>query len=293
MAQSEPVSQDIKINAHIHGSLLQPRTPTDDLAIIIPGSGPTDRNGNQQFTRNDALLKLAQELAKKNIATFRYDKKVLTLLEQDALEEDKLRFDEFVDDAISSVRFFKERSSYRNIYFIGHSQGALVGMLAAQKVPVQGYISLAGAGQSIDQTIINQIRLQMPALTENAQDAFATLKENGRVKDYSPALESILSPSVQAFMASWMQYDPKDEIKKLTIPILLIGGSKDIQSSEAEFRQLQDAKPDATSAFITDMNHVLRKIEGNDLENTKSYNEPFRPIMNEVVTEISTFIKAR
>jgi len=290
IGQQNYISKDIKINDHINGTLLQPKTPTDNLAIIIPGSGPTDRNGNQQLTRSDALKKLAEALGGKNIATYRYDKKVLTLLEENALKEEKLRFEEFIEDAINTVAFFREKSSYRNIYIVGHSQGSLVGMVAAQQSQIQGFISLVGAGQSIDQTILSQIALQMPGLEKSTKDAFTTLKEKGKVKAYNPALESILRPSVQSFMASWMNYDPTVEIKKLQIPVLIIGGSKDIQSSEKEFKQLQDAKPDAKAVFIDKMNHVLRRIDGNDLENSKSYNEPLRPIMSELIDEIVSFI---
>jgi len=166
----------------------------------------------------------------------------------------------------------------------------LVGMLAAQQSQIQGFISLAGAGQSIDQTILSQIALQMPGLEESTKQAFITLKEKGKVKTYNPALESILRPSTQSFMASWMKYDPTVEIKKLKIPVLIIGGSKDIQSSEKEFTQLQKAKPDAKAVLVDKMNHVLRRIDGNDLENSKSYNEPLRPIVPELIDEITSFI---
>lgn len=287
---SKSSSREIRINAQLLGTLLQPARSTDRLVIIIPGSGPTDRNGNKQLTRNDALKKLAEGLAQQGIASFRYDKKVLTLLEQGILDEDSLRFEEFIENAVSSIRFFRTKNDYRHIYIIGHSQGSLVGMVAAQQTPVEGFISLAGAGQAIDKTILSQIALQMPGLEESAQQAFNILKEKGQVKEYNPALESILRPSVQGFMASWMRYNPQEEIKKINTPILIIGGTRDVQSSEKEFVQLQTAQPDATHILIPDMNHVLRKIEGNDLENTKSYNEPNRPIMTAVVDHIARFI---
>lgn len=288
--QQDRVSKDLKVNAHINGTLLQPKTPTENLVIIIPGSGPTDRNGNQQLTRSDALKKLAEALVDQNIASFRYDKKVLTLLNENALQEEKLRFEEFIEDAITTVTFFRKKSSYRNIYIVGHSQGSLVGMIAAQQSDVQGFVSLAGAGQSIDQTILSQIALQMPRLEESTKNAFNTLKEKGKVKDYNPALESILRPDTQAFMSSWMNYDPTEEIKKIKVPVLIIAGSKNIQASEKEFKSLQAAKPDAKAVLIDKMNHVLRRIEGTDLENSKSYNEPLRPIMPELIDAITAFI---
>lgn len=290
-AQNTPIERDVKVNQYVYGTLLQPKEGADNLIIIIPGSGPTDRNGNQQLTRNNSLRILAEKLAASGIATFRYDKRVLTLLKKGALQEEKLRFDDFVEDAVATVNYFSSRNRYANIYIIGHSQGSLVGMIAAQQSKVSGYISLAGPGQTIDQTILSQIALQMPDLKDKAQDAFTQLKENGKVKKYSPALSSIFRPETQPFMASWMQYDPKAEIQKLQIPVLIVNGTNDIQVDTNEAKALAEAKPDASLVLVENMNHVLRIIEGTDpLENTKSYNEPRRPISEELINVIKDFI---
>ncbi|WP_299208962.1 alpha/beta fold hydrolase [uncultured Dokdonia sp.] len=287
--QNTAAERDIKINQFVYGTLLQPQEKTENLLIIIPGSGPTDRNGNQQLTRNNSLRLLAEKVTASGIATFRYDKRVLTLLKKGALDEEKLRFDDFVEDALATVTYFKNR--YQNIYIIGHSQGSLVGMIAAQQSNIAGYISLAGPGQAIDQTILSQIALQMPDLTEKAKEAFTELKETGKVKNYSPALASIFRKETQPFMASWMQYIPTQEIKKLQVPVLIVNGTNDIQVDTKEAEALKNAKPDATLVLIENMNHVLRIIEGADgLENTKSYNESRRPISKELIEVITNFI---
>lgn len=288
---NENRSSDVKINTFVYGTFIKPAATTNTLAIIIPGSGATDRNGNSQMSRNNSLKKLAEGLAENGIASFRYDKRIISLMKQGALQENKLRFDDFVEDAISAATYYINKGNYSSIYFVGHSQGALVGMIAAQKVEIQGFVSLCGAGQSIDKTILSQIDLQMPDLKENAAASFATLKEKGRVKDYSPALASIFRPDVQPFMASWMQYNPRREIRKLKIPTLIIGGSKDLQASVGEAEILKKAKSDAEILIVEDMNHVLFRIDGDNLENTKSYNETGRKIIPEVVTGIATFMK--
>ncbi|MFC4636172.1 alpha/beta hydrolase [Dokdonia ponticola] len=292
ITQNTPVENDVKINQYIYGTLLQPKEGANDLIIIIPGSGPTDRNGNLQLSRNNALRLLAEKLTASGIATFRYDKRVLTLLKRGNLEEEKLRFEDFVKDAVSTVNYFRDRNKYQNIYIVGHSQGSLVGMIAAQQSNVTGFISLAGPGKSIDNTIVSQIALQMPELKENAQEAFTQLKENGKVKSYSPALASIFRKESQPFMVSWMQYIPTEEIKKLQIPVLIINGTNDVQIDTKEAEDLKQAKPDAKLVLIKDMNHVLRIIESTDaLENTKSYNEANRPISQELTDVITSFIK--
>ena len=166
IAQEAPISQDIKVNSLVYGTLLQPKEKSPNLVIIIGGSGPTDRNGNQQMMQNNSLKMLAQDLAQEGTASLRYDKRIFTLLKQRALQEDKLRFDDFIEDAVSVITYFREKNTFDKIYVLGHSQGALVGMIAALQTQVDGYISLAGAGQGIDQVIVNQIGLQMPGLKE-------------------------------------------------------------------------------------------------------------------------------
>ena len=291
IAQDYGGSNDVRISDMVYGTLLTPEVPTSKIAIIIPGSGPTDRNGNQQMMRNNSLKLLAENLAQEGIASIRYDKRVLTLLKKNALQEERLDFNMFIEDAVATIEYIRQQGRFKDIYVIGHEQGSLIGMVAAQRADVQGFISLAGSGQSIDQTIIHQIGLQMPDLKDKAINAFETLKKKGRVTDYSPALTSIFRPSVQPFMASWMQYDPKVEIGKLSIPTLIINGTNDIQTSKQEAILLQEGNSDATLKYVEGMNHVLRIIEGDDLENTKSYNLTRLPLSLELGTTVSEFIK--
>ncbi len=290
LGQENYIAQDIKINSLVYGTLLQPKEKATTLVIIIAGSGPTDRDGNQQMMRNNSLKMLAQDLSKEGFATFRYDKRIFTLLKQRALQEEKLRFDDFIEDAVNTVDYFNSKNKYDKIYILGHSQGALVGLMAALQTDASGYISVAGAGQGIDQTIINQIGLQMPGLKDEAIAAFGTLKEKGSVKDFNPALTSILRKSVQPFMASWMQYDPATEIQKLDIPTLIINGTQDLQVDLKEAQSLKDAAPAAQLKIIDNMNHVLKEVSGDQLENAKSYNEPSRPLAPTLINTIVAFI---
>ena len=92
-------------------------------------------------------------------------------------------------------------------------------------------------------------------------------------------------------MFSWMKYDPQQEIKKLEMPVLIINGDNDLQVNTNEAEKLKDAKPDAELVIIENMNHIYRIIDKNDdIANQKSYNEPQRPISNEMVEQISNFI---
>ncbi|WP_460218126.1 alpha/beta hydrolase [Psychroserpens sp. MEBiC05023] len=282
-------STEIAINKHIDGTLLNPKEVNQPkLAIIIAGTGPTDRNGNQNFLNNNSLKKLAESLTTKGIATFRYDKRIVKQILKRKIDPN-ITFDDFVTDAIATITYFKKEDKYSGIYIIGHSQGSLVGMIAA-KGRVDGFISLAGAGQSIDEVITEQIGQMDPSLIEDTQKAFESLRQGQLTINYPQALESIFRADVQPFIMNWMQYKPQDIIKTLSIPILIVNGTKDLQVSVEEAKLLKDASELSDLKIIENMNHVLFVIEGDELENSKSYNESFRDISEELVNSVAKFI---
>lgn len=282
-------SQNIAINKLIEGTLLTPsKIAKPDLVIIIAGSGPTDRDGNQNFLKSNALKKLAVGLSEKNIATFRFDKRIVKQIRQGNVDM-RILFDDFVTDAVSIIDYFKNSKKFNKIYIAGHSQGSLVGLLAA-KGKADGFISLAGAGQSIDLVITEQIEKTAPMFTKDAKRLFGILKKGKTTSEYPAALNSIFNKELQPFIANWMSYNPQKELKKLDMPILIINGTKDLQVSESEAQLLKTAVPKSTLVIIKNMNHVLVTIEGGDLENSKSYNEASRKISPKLFESILSFI---
>lgn len=282
--------QELAINEWIDGTLLVPEDNSKSvLGIIIAGSGPTNRDGNQNFLKNNSLKKLAEGLSTQGIATFRYDKRIVKQIRKGKVDNNMM-FDDFVTDAISVIDYFKEKNEFKKVYVIGHSQGSLVGMLAA-KDRADGFISLAGAGQSIDAVILEQIEKTASMYTEDSKKAFEVLKQHKTTTEYPPALSSIFDITIQPFMINWMQYNPQKVIKELNMPILLINGTKDLQVSVAEANLLKEASSNSELVIIENMNHVLVTIQGDNLENSKSYNEAFRKINPSVIESIVSFIK--
>ncbi|OIQ23070.1 alpha/beta hydrolase [Lacinutrix sp. MedPE-SW] len=283
-------SKEIAINTLIDGTLLTPKDNTKaSLVIIIAGSGPTDRDGNQNFLKSNALKKLAIGLTNNNIATFRYDKRIVKQIRKNKVDKN-IMFDDFVTDAKAVIDYFKTNYAFKNIYVAGHSQGSLVGIIAA-KNRADGLISIAGAGQAIDQVILEQIEKTAPMFTEDTKRIFGVLAEGKTTTNFPPALASIFNLDVQPFIANWMSYKPQEEIKKLEMPILIINGTKDLQVSEAEAKLLNDAARTSTLKIIENMNHVMVPITGGDLENSKSYNETARTLSPQLIDSIVKFIK--
>ena len=279
---------EITVNRYVDGTLLIPENlESPPLVILIAGSGPTDRDGNQSFMKNDMLKKLAEELTKNGLATFRYDKRVVKQLKTRTFDKN-IRFDDFVNDAKSVVSYFKP--TFSSIIIAGHSQGSLVGLLAAE-AEVEGFISLAGAGKPIDQIILEQITKTAPFFKEDTKRVLEVLKNGETTTDFPPALASMFNLEIQPFMSNWMQYKPHELIENLEIPVLIINGTKDLQVSTKEAQLLKERKADAELVIIENMNHLLFEINGDDLVNTKSYNELQHPIVPEVITSIVRFIK--
>lgn len=290
-AQETFTEEELAINPYTDGTLTKPdKVENPPLVILIQGSGPTDRNGNQPMVRNDGSKKIAQQLAENGIASYRFDKRIFKMNKLNLKEAD-LRLEDFVEDVENILKYFNAEGDFEKIIVAGHSEGSLIGALAARE-KADGFISLAGAGRSIDEIIVEQIAKQSRELSENARMAFDEIAENGSTTNYNPFLESIFRPSVQPFMASWMKYDPAEEIAKLDMPVLIINGTFDIQVDVKDAELIKEAKPDAKLILIKDMNHIFREIKGDNLENTKAYNEPNRPLHPELIPHLVDFIRS-
>ncbi len=279
----------VKVNKYIEGSLVTPYSDVNvPLIILIMDAGAINKDGNDHMSKNDTFKKLAHELARSGIATYRYNKRLFTM-DKFGIKEHEISLDHFIEDAESIIEYFSRNKNYKKIFVAGHGQGSLVGMIAA-KEKANGFISIAGNAMPIDQVIIEQIAKQAPGLDKSAFVAFKELKEKGRAVSYDPALESIFRYNLQPFMKSWIKYNPTEEIAKLSMPILIIHGEKDIQVELFQAEQLTEAAPQAESLLVPNMNHILKEIKGGRLENHKSYNEPHRKIMPEVITSIVKFV---
>ncbi len=285
------LEEELKINKFTEGTLTTPENQeAESLVIFIQGSGPTDRDGNQPMMKNDGIKKIARELAENGIASYRFNKRIFKMEELKMKEED-LRFDDFSKDVEDILKYFVEEDKFKNLIVAGHSEGSLIGMLAA-KENADAFISLAGAGEPIDSIIVDQVYKMAPQLGENARMAFDEIRANGKTTNYNPMLESIFRPSVQPYLNSWMQYDPAKEIQKLDIPVLIINGSADIQVEVDQAEKLKSGNEKAELVIINNMNHIFREVESKDrLVNTKTYNEPNLPLHPELIPTITKFIK--
>lgn len=263
---------------------------TFPVALIIAGSGPTDRNGNNAQMKNNSLQMLAHELAAQGIASLRYDKRGIGESASAMISEEKLRFENYVEDAKAWASELKADSRFRELIILGHSEGSLIGMLACEQADV--FVSLAGAGRPIDVILKEQLAVQLDGkkkLLRAANEGLSKLKEGVLVEDAPVELFGLFRPSVQPYMISWMKYDPAVEISKLNIPIVIIQGSTDIQVSEEDARLLFEGhRLDSRLIIIEDMNHVLKIAPLDRTKNIETYSNPELPLAPELCRVLGT-----
>jgi uncharacterized protein len=286
-------TEEIDVNTLIKGTLFTPEKSTKKtkLVILIAGSGPTNRSGNQVGMSNNSLKYLAEGLAKEGIAVFSYDKRIFTMMKAGKIDEKTLRFEDMITDANDVFNYFKSQKKYKKILFAGHSEGSLVGMISAKKVNANGFISLAGIGRPIEVVITEQIGKQLPALKKETEENLKLLKEGKTFENKTPMLASLFRESVQPYMISWLQFNAITEIKKLEIPVLIINGTKDLQVSVTDANLLKEAYPNGQLEIIENMNHVLKEIKI-DEDNLKSYSNPDLPVVPILIEKMTAFIKS-
>ncbi|WP_431244071.1 alpha/beta hydrolase [Flavobacterium sp. P21] len=282
----------LKINIdQLYGTLTVPDvTKRCPVALIISGSGPTDRDGNNPKMKNNSLKMLAEALAKNGIASLRYDKRGIGESKASALTESTLVFENYTEDAKSWINFLKQDKRFSQLTVIGHSEGSLIGMIAGAKA--NKFISIAGAGESADKLLKEQISSKSnKQIEEMTFPIIDSLKAGNKVNKVDPLLNSLFRPSIQPYLISWFKYDPQTEIKKLTVPVLILQGSSDLQVSITDAENLSKANTNSELVIIDKMNHILKIIDGDNKANFDSYNNETLPISEVLTNKIVSFIK--
>lgn len=288
----EPITLHTK-TGELKGTLLIPDAAKKFNVIILhPGSGPTDRNGNNPLgVKAKSYRLLAEALIKKKIAILLIDKRGVGASANAGKSEQEMLFDDYVNDLADWTELMKKDKRVKKTFLAGHSEGALVAMLAAQKIKVNGYISVSGIADPIDRVIIWQLKQQSPQTSLVADSMFTRLKEGKKLDSIPPALFMLLRPSIHPYMASWMKYNPCEEIKKLTLPVLILQGNTDIQVAEEEGRKLHVCNPKTSLVIINGMNHVLKEAPADRKKNMATYTDEKLPIKSELVDEMVKFVK--
>ena len=273
----------------IQGTLVESNKDSFFLAIIIAGSGPTDRNGNNSSMTSNYLKMLADELNKNGINSFRYDKRGVSKSLGDIKSPNEIKFSDYVNDAKSIINHFKDTKKYKKIIVIGHSEGSLIGMLASKSI-TDGFISIAGAGVDYLTLIQRQLSNRAPYIKSMADPIIEQLKKNKLVDSVPPLLNNLFGTNLQRYLIDASSYHPAVEISKLNMPVLIIQGTNDIQVEVKDAEILHAASSKSRLEIIKGMNHVFRQSSENFILNLQTYANPDLPIDKNLSLIISDFI---
>lgn len=296
-AQENPLARNTPIELQtssgtIYGTLLVPTNTNTKIpvALIIAGSGPTDRDGNNPVMKNNSLKLLAESLANKGIASLRFDKRGIGASKQAAKSESDLKFDDYIQDVIAWINLIKQENLFSKIIVIGHSEGSLIGMNAAKEA--NGFISLSGAGNSADFILKDQLSAQGKQIQDMCFPIIDSLKAGKLVSNISPILNSLFRESVQPYMISWFKHNPQADLAQLNYPCLIVQGDNDLQVSIKEAQLLASVSDRHKLVIIEKMNHVLKTIDSRERAvNLAAYSNPTMPISTALTEAIVNYIK--
>lgn len=262
------------------------------VAVIIAGSGPTDRDGNQSGMKNNSLKMLADGLYKANIATLCFDKRGVGASKKASPGEENLRFEHYIEDVRGFISLLKKDKRFSEVIVIGHSEGALIGLVASlENKQVGKYVSLAGIGSNLADVMKEQLSSQPGAVKEQAYNCIDRLQKGETFSDVPVYLQSLFRPSVQPYLISAFKYNPVELMSRLIIPSLIIQGATDIQVSVKDAELLAKANPKAKKVILKDVNHVLKHCTATDQQSQiATYTNPSLPVSSELITAVVEFI---
>lgn len=278
----------------IYGTLDAASETPAPVVLIIPGSGPTDRNGNSGQLRSDTYERLASALAADSVASVRYDKRGVGESAGAMTAERDLRFETYIDDAAAWLRQLRGDRRFSRIVVAGHSEGSLIGMIAVQRAPADAFVSLEGAGRPGPAILREQLEPRLaPGLYAQADAIIAQLQEGHTVADVPPELAPLFRPSVQPYLISWFRYDPAVEITKVRLPVTIVQGTADVQVGMADAEALYHANRSARFVVIGGMNHALRYASDTSSQGAilRGYEDPLLPVDPRVVEAVASLVR--
>lgn len=283
----------------IAGTLLDPGG-TGPVIVILPGSGPTDRNGNNPMGVLAAPYRmLAEALATRGVATLRADKRGLFGSKTAIADPNRVTIAEYADDAHAWAALVAHRTGRRCVWLLGHSEGGLVALQAAQKPGgLCGIILIASPGRPLG-TVMREQFAANPANAAIRPSALAMIDslEAGRTVDpesLPPPLAQLFPARVQPFMIDLFSQNPAKLAAAVHIPMLVVQGERDIQVAVADARALAAAVPKATLVLIPKVNHVLKTVEADDrAANLATYGDSALPVSPVLVDTIAAFVTGK
>ena len=265
------------------------------VVVIVPGSGPTDRDGNQPATglgATDSYKLLAEGLAAAGIASLRIDKRGMYGSRGAIPDGNDVTIAAYADDLRGWVGLAATLAP--SVWVAGHSEGGLVALVAANDAPpaLGGLILLAAPGRPLDDVLIGQIEAN-PAngpIMADVRAIVADLRAGRRrtAESMHEGLRPLFHPVVQGYWSDLLSHDPADVARDWSGPVLIVQGDADMQVTLADADRLAAALPQARRIDLAGGTHMLKAaVEGAP---SATYRDPTLPLHPDLLPGIVAFL---
>jgi hypothetical protein len=258
--------------------------------LLLYGSGRADRDSNSGRLRLNLGGPLASALAAEGIATLRYDRRGVGATPGDWRATG---FTDNRDDAAAALRWLAARPDIRAdaIGVIGHSEGAIHAMSLAARPGVAAAVLLAAVARPGEDALrwqgsmISRGLPFLPRLRPLAEWYLARVKATG-----TDAARVAGIPINARWMRQMLIHDSRPDLRAITVPVLAVTGSKDIQVDPADLAVIRRLVPGAVETReIPDLTHMLRRDRGRP--SVLSYGRLLRaPVDADLVAEITRWL---
>lgn len=259
------------------GATLSSLNGSENLIIVIPGTGPVDRDGNVKELQANLYKELTDRLTGNGFATLRYDKPGVG---QSTGDFNRIGLWDLVETVLGIVNYFKtsEQYAFKKIILLGHSEGTIIATLASERIQVNGLILIAGAGSALKSVMMGQNNHVIDEIAnKKGLSGFLLnrmitkeklIKKQANLFDkVNQSDEDFFKISGQMIQAKWLREHLKiddkhvrDQLSALSVPFLIINGDKDLQIDAESLNALEKIKNDnMTMKIIPGMNHLLKQ----------------------------------
>ncbi|MDY8109259.1 alpha/beta fold hydrolase [Fulvimarina sp. 2208YS6-2-32] len=266
-----------------------------DIVVIVPGSGPMDRDGNspRMGLHSDSYKLLAEGLKAAGIASLRIDKRGFYASATAISDPNEVTIGAYAGDVQKWVA--RASAVAPRVWIAGHSEGGLVALVAARTPPrsLRGLILMATSGRPMGQLVIEQFRAN-PVNAELMPDIESIVAdlEAGRGRDpesLAPVLRPLFSDGLQRYMIDLFSHDPVTIAENWHGPTLIIQGDADLQVRPRDADLLSDAMPQAVRADLPGATHMLKlNVAGRPMD---TYTNPALPLHPDLVASIARFLE--
>ena len=231
------------------------RTQPVGAIVTVTGSGPQDRDENIGLPGFLPFRQIADALARRGIAVLRMDDRGTGA--SGGTFKGSTSAD-FAEDVRAGLAYLRTRPEIRadRLGVLGHSEGALIAPMVAEKEPtLRAIVLLAGIAQPGRIALHFQLKNQIEHNTKLTPEM-----RDSQIAEIPKRIDAMMA--ADPWMKFFLTYDPAPTMRRVKTPVLILTGSRDQQAvpeqvalQEAAFKE--GGNKDVTARVLPDLNHLF------------------------------------